>query len=247
MEVVSQTSSQTGQTGQQCSFFVFRCRQVVSAVDVENLSFQLQQSLIPQLSAAIDSQLQTLHATVIGSKQYTDLAISNSPAIGTESNTVTVTLTEQASVEYVSIANVQQLARQLLAKDLEPNTALVNSTIQIGQPVVLGVTDPGVVTIKVAAAGVAEYQYTAVQLQAIQKHIEGMTLTDAHAYLQNLPGVDASTITISVHSLFGDGGTLPGSASQIKIISVAPSSLPATTLPVVATPETSPDNEAPTM
>jgi serine/threonine protein kinase len=66
------------------------------------LASQLRQTLIAQLSPTLDSQLQELHDTEIGEKQFTDIAESNNPSIDSESSTVTVTLTGQGSVGYVS-------------------------------------------------------------------------------------------------------------------------------------------------
>ena len=232
------TGSQTEQTSsQQCNqFSFFRCRQVVTPDGVENLSSQLRQSLIAQLSAQMDSQLRALHATEIGSKQFTDLSASSNPDIGTVSRTVTVTLTEQGSVEYINDMDAQQLAQMLLAQELGPNTTLVNSTVQIGRPVVEAVTDLGMATMKVAAAGIEKYQYLSTHLQAILNHIKGMTLADARAYLRQQPGVDANSVSISIHTTFGDTNTLPGSASQIKIIPINPTSLPTAALPTFPTP-----------
>ncbi len=236
-KVENLTSSQTGQTTNRCNqFFFFRCRQVVTPADVENLASQLRQSLTSQLSTEMDSQLQALHATEIGPKQFTDLSESSNPAIGTVSGTVTVTLTEQGSVEYINDVDAQQLAHLLLVQKLEPNTILMNSTLQIGQPVVEAVTDLGMVTMKVAAAGIEVYQYSSAQLQAILNHIKGMTLAEARAYLQQQPGVDANSVSISIHTIFGASNTLPGSASQIKIISTSPTSLPTASLPSLLTP-----------
>jgi len=238
VKTVSLSDSLTGQTtGRQCNdFSFFQCRQVVTPDDVANVSAQLQQSLISRLSAEMDSQLQAIQATAIGSKQFTDLSQSNTPDIGTVSSTVSVTLTEQGSVEYVNQTDVQQLARLLLARQMGPNTSLVNSTIQIGQPVVEAVSDLGAVTIKVAAAGVEEYHYPSAQLQAMLNHIKGMTLADARLYLRQQPGVDANSVSISIHTVIGTGNTLPYSASQIKIIPISPTILPSTTLPVVSAP-----------
>ncbi|HEU0000801.1 MAG TPA: serine/threonine-protein kinase [Ktedonobacteraceae bacterium] len=238
VKTVSLSDSLTGQTtGQQCDdFSFFQCQQVVTPDDVANVSAQLQQSLISQLSAEMDSQLQAIRATAIGSKQFTDLSESNTPDIGTVSSTVSVTLTEQGSIEYVNKADVQQLARLLLTRQLGPNTSLVNSTIQTGQPVVEALSDLGAVTIKVAAAGVEEYHYPSAQLQAMLDHIKGMTLADARLYLRQQPGVDANSISISIHTVIGESNTLPYSASQIKIIPINPTILPSTTLPVVSPP-----------
>jgi len=162
-KVDSITSSLRGQTGQQCNQFFFRCRQVVTPADIEYLHSQLRQALISQLSAEMDSQLQAFHATEIGTKQFTNLTESSNLAIGTVSSTVTVTLTEQGSVEYINDVDVQQLASLLLTQALGTNHILMNSSVQIGQPVVEGVADLGMVTMKVAAAGVEEYQWPTTQ------------------------------------------------------------------------------------
>ncbi len=240
------TRSLTGQTGQQCDqFFFFRCRKVVTSTDIEILSSQLRQTLIPLLSSQMDGELQALHATEIGTKQFTDLSATSNPDIGTESNTVTVTLTEQGSVTYVDSGDMQQLARLLLVQQLGPNHFLVDLTVQVGTPVFEGTTDLDVATMKVAAGGLEEYRWQATQLQAIANHIKGMTLADARAYLQHLPGVDASLVSISIHTLFGNSNTLPYDTSQIKLVAINPTSLPTTSLPTVPTPTVSLDSLTP--
>ena len=246
VKVATVNGSLSGQTtSQQCSGFFFQCQQVVTYDDVLNVSSQLRQSLSSQLSAQIDSQLQALGATAIGSIQFTDLSAVNTPDIGAVSSTVSVMMTEQGSVEYVNNADVQRLTRLLLARELGPTSSVVNSTVQVGQPVIEGVSDPGVVTMKVAVAGVEEYSYTQAQLQAMQNHIKGMTLVEARLYLRQQPGVDANSVSISIHTLIGEGNTLPDSASQIKIISINPTVLPPATLPVVATPTDTTGNLTP--
>ena len=248
-EVINRTSSQTEQTtGQQCNRpLFFRCRQVVTPNNVENLSSQLRQSLIPQLSAEMDSRLQALHATGIGPKQFTDYSESSNPAIGSVSNSVTVTLTEQGSLAYINSADVQQLVRQLLAHQLGPDYLLMNSTVQIGQPIVEGGTDLSIVTMKVAAAGVLKYQYPSTQLQTILSHIKGMARANARAYLRQQPGVDANSVSIAVHAMFGDSNTLPSSASQIKIVPINPTTLPSASLPTLPAPAVSPGVPTPTV
>jgi serine/threonine protein kinase len=238
-KIDSITSSLRGQTGQQCNQFFFRCRQVVTPADIEYLHSQLRQALISQLSAEMDSQLQAVHASGIGTKQFTDLTESSNPAIGTVSNAVTVTLMEQGSVEYINDVNVQQLASLLLTQALGTNHILMNSSVQIGQPVVEEVADPGMVTMKVAAVGVEEYQWPTTQLQVILNHIKGMTLTDARTYLQQQPGVNANSVAISIHTMFGDSDMLPSSVSQIKLISINPTSVPTISLPALPTPTVS--------
>jgi hypothetical protein len=220
---------------------------VVTPADVENLTFQVSQSLISQLSSQIDNQLQALHATAIGQKQYVNLSQTSNPDIGAVSTTVDVMLTEQGSVEYVNTADVQQLARQLLAQQLVPYTMLIDSSIKVSQPVIEAVTESGMVTMKVAASGLEEYRYSSSQLQAILNHIKGISLADARAYLRQQPGVDANSVSISIHSAFGNSDTLPYSASQIMISYINPTSLPSAPLPALPTPVVSPDNLTPTV
>lgn len=245
IQTESQTASQTGQTtGRQC--FFFDCQQVVAFSDVASLASQLRQTLIAQISADIDRQLQTAQATQIGQKQFTDLSQSNNPDVGTPSKTVTVTLKEQGSVEYISGTQAQKLAQLLLAQDVQKlgaGNVLMSATMQIGQPVIESVSSQGVVTIQIAAAGVAEYQFPASQLQAMPNHLKGMSLQDARAYLAKQPGVDAQSITI--HFTLGGGNTLPFSASQIKIIPINPTNLPSASLPSVPTAATTPNNLSP--
>ncbi len=232
------TDSLTGQTtGQRCrdSFF-FQCQQVVTFDDVQNVYSQLQQSLISRLSTQIGSQLSAISATEVGSIQFTDLSQTNTPDVGSVSDTVSVTLTEQGSVQYVSNADVQQVASLLLAQKLAPNTSLVNSTLRIGQPVVEGTNDSGNATLQVAAAGVEEYHYPPAQLQTMLDHIKGMALAQARLYLRQQPGVDANSVSISIHTVIGVDDTLPYNVAQIKIMPVNPSVLPSATLPVVSPP-----------
>ena len=231
------TDSQTGQTtGQQCNDFFFQCQRVVTFDDVQNVYSQLQQSLISRLSTQINSQLQASKAFAIGSPQFSDLSETSTPDVGSVSDTVSVTLTEQGSVQYVSQADVQQVARLLLARNLAPNTSLVNSTLRIGQPVVEGTNDSGAVTLQVAVAGVEEYHYPSSQLQTMLDHIKGMTLAQARLYLRQQPGVDANSVSISIHTIIGTGDTLPYNISQIKLTPVNPTVFPSTTLPVVSPP-----------
>ncbi len=245
-KIESKTGSLSGQTtGQQCSFF-FDCKQVVAFTDVVNLTNQLRQTLIAQLSTDLDRQIQAMQATAVGSKHYTDLSQSNNPDVGTPSNTVTVTLTEQGSVEYVSGAQAQKLAQLLLAQDahkLGAGNVLLGATVQIGQPVIEGVDNQGIVTMRIAAAGVAEYQFPASLLQSLPNHLKGMTIQQARAYLAKQPGIDPQSITI--HFTLGGGNTLPFSASQIKIIPINPVHLPSASLPSVPTPAVTPESLTP--
>ncbi len=233
----SLTDSRTGQTtDQQCGDFFFQCQRVVTFDDVQNLYSQLQQSLISQISTQINSQLQAMQAFEIGSIQFNDISQTNTPDIGSVSDTVSVTLTEQGSVQYVNKADVQQVARLLLARGLAPNTSLVNSTLRVGQPVLEGMNDSGGVMLQVAVAGIEEYHYPPAQLQTMLNHIKGMTLAQARLYLRQQPGVDANSVSISIHTIIGAADTLPYNVSQIKIMPLNPTAFPSATLPVVSPP-----------
>jgi len=74
-----------------------------------------------------------------------------------------------------------------------------------------------------------------------------MTLEDARVYLRRQPGVDANSVSISIHAPFGESNTLPSSTSQIKIISINPTSLPSASLPVLSTPTATPGTLTPTV
>ena len=76
-------------------------------------------------------------------------------------------------------------------------------------------------------------------------HITGKTLAQARLFLRQQPGVDANSVSISVHTLIGTGDTLPYSVSQIKITSINPTALPPITLPVVSTPTDSTGSPTP--
>ncbi len=246
-KIESKTGSLSGQTtGEQCSFLGIVCKQVVSFTDVANLTDQLRQTLIAQLSTDLDRQIQAMQVTAVGSKHFTDLSQSNNPDVGTPSKTVTVTLTEQGSVEYVSGTQAQKLAQLLLAQDAHKPGAgnvLMGATVQIGQPVIEGVDSQGIVTMRIAAAGVAEYQFPASLLQSLPNHLKGMTIQQARAYLAKQPGIDPQSITI--HFTLGGGNTLPFSASQIKIIPINPAHLPSASLPSVPTPAVTPESLTP--
>jgi hypothetical protein len=58
----------------------------------------------------------------------------------------------------------------------------------------------------------------------------------ARTYLQQQPGVNANSVTISIHTMFGDSDLLPSNVSQIKLISIHPTSMPTISLPALRTP-----------
>jgi hypothetical protein len=77
--------------------------------------------------------------------------------------------------------------------------------------------------------------------------MKGMTITDASAYLRQQPGVDAHSVSISIHSVFGNSNTLPYNTSQIKVNYIYPTSLPDVTLPALPSPAVTPSSQASTV
>jgi chaperone required for assembly of F1-ATPase len=110
-----------------------------------------------------------------------------------------------------------------------PNYVLRDALTQVGQPVIEGVDANSAVTLQIAAASVAQYQFPANELQDMQNHIKGMKLKAALAFLQKQPGVDPNSIIARVS--YGD--TLPTNVEQIKITHSDPVNMPPVQLPTV--------------
>ncbi len=244
---ITKTASQTGQTtGEQfdasCSCF----KRSVASSDVDGLSQQLRQKLTHDISASLKSQLQAKGGTQVGNPIISDSSETANPPVGTISDTVTVTLTEEGSVEYFLSSDTKQLARQLLAQEVQKqgtNFTLITSTVQTSQPVVTTANTSTVVTIKIAAAGVTQYQFLASELHAIKDHIKGMKLNDARTFLQEQRGVDPQSI--SIHLTIGD--TLPRDTQRITIAPFSSSDhWPSIQLPKVTSSSTLSANPAPT-
>jgi len=246
----TQTGSQTGPTtGFQCVFGIFQCQQSVSSSDVATLTAQVKQNLDTQITQDLQKQAeQTAGAITVGEIHLSDLSESANPPIGTVSKTVTVTLKEAGVIEYIDNSeqgNVKTLVRNLLAQlvqKLGSNYILLddqkNPTVQIGQPVIESVNSAnGVVTIKVAAAGIAEYQIPSSELQNIKAKLKGKTVKGAQAFLKQQPGIDPNTIAIRFTS--GSGDTLPSDLQHITLIQLLPNlpSVQLQTVPAV-TPST---------
>jgi serine/threonine protein kinase len=230
----SKTASRQGPTTQpsDCFIAVF-CQRVVTPNDANTLAMQLQSSLQTQLTNDIQQQLAVKHATIIGSIQFTETAAQANPPIGTRSDTVTVTLTEQGAAEYLLASDAQTLARLLLQQKVQQqygnHYVLLRQLMQIGQPVIETVDVSGNVTLSVAAAGVAEYQIPQSQLTEIQNHLKGMKLLQANTYLTHQPGINPNAVII--HLSYGD--TLPANVAQIRLVHLNPATLPSVQLPQV--------------
>ena len=132
------------------------------------------------------------------------------------------------------------MAQQLVTRQAQQygqNYLLLPSSIMTGVPVIEGV-DSGLIDIKIAAGGIAQYQFPPSELQAIPDGLKGRPAKDTLNYLAHLQGVDPHTIII--HFTKGKSNTLPGDPQRIKIISIYPTSLPSVHLPPVPTPTFTP-------
>lgn len=217
----NKTESLTGPTtGVECVLGVFDCKQIVDFSDVEALVAQIRPGLRAQLAQDLQRQARTTGATLVGDTRFADTGVSSNPDIGQPGKTVTVSLTDQAGVESIKAGDAQNLARLLLTqqmhKQLGDNYVFITQLTQIGSPVVQGVDANGVVTIRIAAGGMAEYQIPPDQLKSIRNHLKGMKLSAARAFLAQQRGIDAKNVI--VHISYGD--SIPSSVEQIHVVAV---------------------------
>jgi hypothetical protein len=225
----NQTATKTGQTTGQigCFLGIGICQQAVAGQDIENLLILARPAARTDVQQDLQRQAHADQCTTVGYVAYTDGALSFNPNVGTISNTVTVSQTEQGSVECIKTQDVRSLAHTLLQQQVPQNYTLMDQLTQIGQPVVKSIGQDGIVKLSVPVVGVASYQISDEELTTIQKHISGMTPKAAQAYIATLPGVDASSI--SIHLSFGD--TIPADTQQIHVTMTNPTNLPSVQLP----------------
>ena len=217
-----------------CIFGIIACQQSVSDSDVSTLTDQIRSGLIPSIRQDLQGKIIAAGGTQVGLISFQDVSSTANPMVGAISNTVTVTLVEQGTVGYIVKGDAQNLARQLLAQQVGKNFTLISSTINVGDPVIEGVDNNGVVTIKIAAGGVELYHFPQQELQNIQNHLEGLSTGAARAFIALQPGVDAKTIAIRFTQ--GSGTMLPSDVQHIRIISINPVTYPAFDLQQIATP-----------
>jgi serine/threonine protein kinase len=230
----SKSESQTGNTtGIKCTFAIFNCKPAVSITDVATLAGTLRQKLEPQIQQDLRTQAQADGATTVGNTYYVDSNIDSNPTVGAVGNTVTVTLTEQGSVEYIKSNDVQSLARTLLTQQATrqygSGYTMLDSYTHIGDPGVQGVDANGVVTVKIAVGSVVEYSISPALTNHWQNALKGKKQGDASSYLARQTGLDPNSIV--VHVSYGD--TLPNNIQQIHIVPVNPTNIPPVQLPSV--------------
>lgn len=231
-----QTTQRSGVTTGQghCGVFgIFDCKQVVSQDDVDALTAQTLPTLKTQLAQDLQRQVQTKGVTQVGTFHYADPNSTANPAVGSESKTVTVSVSEQGFVEYINTSDVTSLARQLLdrkkTQQYGPKYTLLNQFTQIGQPVVQSVDAQGTVTIQIAVGGVVKYQLTASDLSTLQSRIKGLKLQAAKGFLSNQHGI--APTGVNIHISYGD--TVPTNLGQIHVSAVDPTNFPPVQLPTV--------------
>jgi hypothetical protein len=225
-----------------CIFGIIACQQSVAASDVSTLTDQIRSGLIPRIKQDLQNKIIAAGGTQVGLISFQDVSSTADPIVGAISNTVTVTLVEQGTVGYIVKGDAQNLAQQLLARQVGENFTLVSSTINSGNPVIEGVDNNGVVTIKIAAGGVELYHFPRQELQNIQKHLEGLTIDAARAFIAQQPGVDAKTIGIRFTQ--GSGTMLPSDVQHIQIININPATYPPFDLQQIPTPAPTPTTTA---
>ncbi len=235
--------TQQGTTSQSC--ILFFCSSRVAPSDVTNLEDQIRPGLQSQITQDIQQQLQAKQDTIIGTIQFGDTNVTPNPQVGTQSNTVSVTLAEQGAVEYIQSNDTQTLAKMLLQQKMQQELGthyiLLSQFTQIGQAGIKAVDANGNATIAIAAGGVAEYQLPTDEIAVIQNHLKGLKLANARAYVLAQPGIDPSTLHIEVS--YGD--TLPTTSKQIIVHPTNPTNIPNVPLQQIGSTPT-PGNAQPT-
>ncbi len=230
-QTTQNSGATTGHGG--CVFGIFDCKQVVDQADVDNLTQQATPSLQNQIAQDLRSKAQTSGLTIVGTLHYGDPNSTANPPVGTESKTVTVSITEQGYLETIKTSDVTNLARQALTHQKDQHFGvkyiLLSQMTQIGQPAIQSVDAQGNVTIKIAIGGVVKYQFSASDINTLQTNLKGMKLKDVRLFLSKQAGIDPKSVT--VHLSYGD--TMPTSIQQIKLFATDPTSLPSVQLPAV--------------
>lgn len=228
---ISETKQiQGGTSGKDCPIF-FACQQTVSQEDVNTLAVQLQQSMNLDITQQLQQKVNTAHGSQIGQVSFFNQSVTSTPQVNQPGKTVTVSLTESGSAGYVLEADINAVAQQQLKNQvakLGQSYQMVDSTVQIGHPTVASIGTSSI-DIHVPAGVVAVYQFSQSQLQSISSGLIGKSLAQAQAFLKNQPGIDITTIGIHFDS--GNGSVMPGDTQHIKLLPLAPGSLPTISLP----------------
>jgi hypothetical protein len=236
----NQTLSQTGPTTGQvnCSLGIFGCQQGVAASDADNLVAQIQPQLESKIGQQLDGQIASSGGIRVTNVKYTIVSAVPTPAIGQPGTSVKVVMVEQGSAGYIVNADATSVAHNALmnqVKQLGTNYTLLSNTVLIGRPVIQSVdTATGQVSLKIAASGIALYQFSDQQLQSIRTSLKGMKVKAATSFLASQPGIDPHSIAI--HFTQGKSDTLPDSIGSITVVPLSVSSYPPVHLKTVPSP-----------
>ncbi|MBA2678230.1 MAG: protein kinase, partial [Ktedonobacteraceae bacterium] len=194
----TQQGTATGISG--CVMGIFECKQTVSYADVTRISNKMLPGLKTRIAQDLHTQTSAAGGTMVGNIFYPDPNISSDPSPRTVSQTVNVTVSQQGSVEYVKASDMRSLASTLLKRKVKQDYDLIDTTMQIGQPVIRGVDQKGDVTIAVAAAGISRYHISDSEQATIKNHIKGKTIREARGIITQDPGLDPESISVRVSS-----------------------------------------------
>lgn len=248
-KATQQTGDTTGQVN--CVFGGIGCQQGVSQDDVNNLVAQMQPGLEQSIADALRNQISAKRGMPIGSVNFSTPTIDAQPPVDAPAKSVTVMLTEQGSIGYFLKGDATTVVRQELVAavmQLGQRYQMIDSTVDIGQTVLQSIDqNTGVSTLVVPAGVVARYQFSQAQLLAISNGLVGKPLAAAESFLKSQPGIDPASV--SIHFTSGSGQTMPSDTQRIRLIQLAPGTLPAIKLtpasgltPVEDTPAPTPTN-----
>ena len=223
----TQQGTATGISG--CVMGIFECKQTVSYADVTRISNKIIPGLKTHIVQDLRTQTSAAGGTMVGNVFYPDPNISSDPAPRTVSTTVNVTVSQQGSVEYVKTSDVRSLASTLLKRKVKQDYDLIDTTMQIGQPVIRGVDQKGDVTVAIAAAGISRYHISDSEQATIKNQIKGKTLQEARAIIIKDPGLDPESVSVRVSS----GDKIPNDSGRINLLPAEPTNFPAVQLPSV--------------
>lgn len=197
-------------------------------MDVSSLEDQMLPALRQDISHDLQSKIQAVHGTEIGTVNFSvPMSIAN-PQVGQPGQSVTVTMTEQGSIGYFLNADETLVVKQALgraATQFGQGYQLISSTISIGRAQTRSIDfQTRVSSIAVAAGAIARYQFTRAQLQAISSELVGKSINAAEAFLKSQPGIDPNSVIIRFIS-GSSQSTMPEDTQHIKLI-LSPGSLP---------------------
>jgi hypothetical protein len=240
---------------QNCGFAGIGCQTVVTQKDVNDVIAPVQLSLEAAINQELRKQVtQQLDGTLVSGvyfPQISPLNIISSPAIGqvvnspTKEFTVTITQMQTGQVEYVDNSDVKHAIREELTGlansqvNESPGYELIQQTLQMGPLIVPEAnldSDQFVdgIDLHVAAAANFLYHFNSNQLQAMQDHLAGQSVSDARKYLRGQAGIDPQSVRVDF--LTGGGSNLPVDPEHIQLKPFDVISLPPIYLSPVALP-----------